>query len=156
MTAPGRRLVRPSRVIVHHSKTVDGDTLSAGAIRRYHVEANGWADIGYHYLVERVAGAVEIILGRPEDRSGAHCRGQNRDSLGVCFVGDFDTTEPDAELLTIAAERLFVPLLRRHGLTPGAIFGDRDFHPSKTCPGSRFDLEAFRELVTTARNERRE
>lgn len=148
MTAPGKPMREVREIIVHHSLTPDlPDPLSAGAIRRYHVNRNKWDDVGYHAIVERARGEVEVLFGRPMDRTGAHCRGHNDASLGVCFVGDFDHEEPDDELLEVAAQRFFVPMMAMHGLGLDQIRGDRDHHPTKTCPGEMFDLERLRQIV---------
>lgn len=154
MRAPGRPLTDVRELVVHHSKTPDGRRLDTTAIRRYHVQHNGWDDIGYHYLVERDEyGAIQVIHGRPEDRTGAHCRGHNQHTIGVCFVGDFDVTTPTDELLETAAMHLW-PVMRRHGLTASDLVGDRDHHPAKTCPGSKFDLDRLRAVVNEARRAR--
>ena len=53
-------------------------------IRRWHVEERGWSDCGYHAVVHR---SGEIGYARPVDRSGAHCRGNNKTTIGVSLVG---------------------------------------------------------------------
>jgi N-acetylmuramoyl-L-alanine amidase len=52
-------------------------------IRRWHLK-RGFNDIGYHYLIH-IDGTIEE--GRPINKQGAHCSGQNRDSIGICYVG---------------------------------------------------------------------
>ena len=53
-------------------------------IRRWHVEERKWSDIGYHAIIHRDG---SVGYGRPIERSGAHCRGQNKSSIGVSLVG---------------------------------------------------------------------
>lgn len=44
----------------------------------------GFLDIGYHYVITR-DGTLET--GRPDNVSGAHARGYNHTSIGICMVG---------------------------------------------------------------------
>ena len=62
-------------------------------LRRWHVEDNGWSDCGYHHVITR---AGEVSTARPEDRSGAHCRGKNKRSIGVTLCGGRGGQEDDA------------------------------------------------------------
>lgn len=142
-------------VMLHHSLTKDSGTVSWGAIRRYHVETLGWAGIGYHFGIEFVAdpgvsdgGSYEVLLGRTLDRTGAHCyqAGMNRRAIGICLVGNFDLAAPCEASLAVATS-LVRWLLSLIGKGAEAIIGHRDFAPYKSCPGSRFDLDAFRGRV---------
>jgi len=144
----------PDHLMIHHSLTKDSGTVSWGAIRKYHVETKHWNDIGYHFGIElanvgRHGEMVpEILVGRPWNRNGAHCRhnGMNRRSLGICLVGNFDETDPPEDIL--AATASFVAFLLSFNDIPiEKIVGHRDFNPAKTCPGTRFDLNAFRDRV---------
>lgn len=56
----------------------------ADEIRRWHVEDNGWTDIGYHFVIGRVGDMCE---GRQLDMIGAHTVGHNEGSIGICLIG---------------------------------------------------------------------
>jgi hypothetical protein len=89
-----------SEIIIHCSDSPFGDV---DQIRDWHTHLDKndptkpWSDIGYHWLITngiRYAGDdyVEefdglIQAGRPEERQGAHCRGYNYESMGVCLIG---------------------------------------------------------------------
>jgi hypothetical protein len=141
----------PRRIVLHHSATADGSTVSWNAIRRYHVQVRGWKDIGYHFGIEAVADpgggpeSYEILMGRLPDRVGAHCLHRNADSLGVCCVGDFDAWPPPPAQWTKAVE-LTAWLCRRWNISTAFVHGHREF-ARKTCPGRLFDLERFRRDV---------
>ena len=83
-----------SEIIVHCSATPEGRDIDTKEIRRWHTEDNGWSDIGYHFVVELDG---DIGVGRPQEKSGAHCRGKNSNSIGVCYIGgvDLDGTPKD-------------------------------------------------------------
>jgi peptidoglycan recognition protein len=52
----------------------------------YHMDSNGWSDIGYNFLV---GGDGNIYEGRGWERVGAHAPGYNSNSMGICFIGSF-------------------------------------------------------------------
>lgn len=87
-----------SEIIVHCTATrpewyadkTTGQKLSE--IRRWHVDGNGWSDIGYHYLVDRNG---QVVVGRPVERQGAHVRGRNRQSIGIALIGGHGGSETD-------------------------------------------------------------
>jgi N-acetylmuramoyl-L-alanine amidase len=136
-----------THIILHHSLTKDGITVSWPAIRKYHVEQRNWQDIGYHFGAEMVGkgGDYEILVGRTLDKPGAHTKGMNTRGIGICCVGNYDVVLPEPAMI----ERLVYLLkwLRKEYKIPiDNIKGHRDFAP-KTCPGKLFDIEYIKELV---------
>lgn len=138
----------PRRIVLHCSDTEDGPSLSWPAIRRYHVEALGWRDIGYHFGLERVGddGTTVFLPGRPWHEAGSHARGHNADSLGVCVVGRFDEHRPDPELLRQTFDALAL-LAFAFGIPAELVQFHRDLTTGKTCPGARWELEEVRDGV---------
>lgn len=134
-----------NKVIVHHSGTDDGPMCSWPAIRKYHIEVNGWRDIGYHAGVEIVGTSYEVLVGRAWDRIGAHCLGQNDQSLGLCLVGNFNIETPPPEQLEVAA-KLVAMWLRLFNIPDTEIYRHSVFNDTD-CPGDLFDLEIFRDMV---------
>src|SRR5512141_43304 len=148
--------------VVHHTAGTNSYTpAQAAAIVRgievYHVEGNGWNDIGYNYLVDRF-GTVYEGRGGGIDKNviGAHSEGFNVGTVGVALIGNFTNSVPpramqDA-LVHLLAWRLDVahvdPLstvIYTSGgnakfkagklVTLRAISGHRDTGPSE-CPGN--------------------
>ena len=72
-----------TEIILHCSATAEGLDFSVRDIRAWH-KAQGWADVGYHYVV-RLDGTVQE--GRPLEQAGAHCKGHNDRSIGICYIG---------------------------------------------------------------------
>lgn len=70
-------------IIIHCTATKPLAHINVNDVRRWHRE-RGFSDIGYHYLI-LVDGTVEA--GRPLSAIGAHCKGHNAHSVGVCYVG---------------------------------------------------------------------
>ena len=87
-TSSGASLKKSKRsinmIVVHCTGTEEGKDVSVQAIRNYHVNHNGWRDIGYHYVIYR-DGTVHD--GRDINISGGHCRGYNSHSIGIVYVG---------------------------------------------------------------------
>ncbi len=139
----------PNKVIIHHSATADSGSVSWGAIRTYHTKTLGWSDIGYHAGCELVVNGsnayYEVLMGRPWNKTGAHCEGQNVNSLGFCFVGDFDKDIPPAEQLLVGA-KLIRTWMDLYGIEMEQIYRHSDFSP-KTCPGGRFEMEILKALL---------
>jgi len=73
-------------IVVHSTATREGKDYTVADIRRMH-KANGWRDIGYHYVVYRDGSVHE---GRSIDLAGAHARGHNANSIGVVYIGGVD------------------------------------------------------------------
>lgn len=139
----------PKRIVLHHSATKDSGTVSWNAIRRYHVNDCCWTDIGYHFGIERVDDtgspddSYEILMGRMPDVDGAHTAGQNYQAIGICFVGDWDK-EPPPDGQWKQGLKLVRWLCRQFNIPYSEIYGHRDF-ANKTCPGTQFDVEKFKE-----------
>jgi hypothetical protein len=139
-------LRNPSKIVIHHSLTPDGEALSWQAIRRYHIGIHGWGDIGYHYGIEMVNGRYEILTGRMPDSRGAHTLGHNHDSIGICLVGNFDETEVPSDQWDLAV-RFVQALVTAHTIAPKYIYGHRELDKNRACPGKYFDMEKFRKDV---------
>lgn len=133
------------KIILHHSLTKDSETVSWGAIRRYHVQERGWRDIGYHFGIELVGDFYEIFVGRSIKTPGAHTKGQNLTSIGICFVGNFDIIAPPLPQVERGIY-LVKSLLEEFNLGPLDVYGHRNF-ASKSCPGTQFDMNKFHNLL---------
>lgn len=78
-------------LIVHCSDTPDkiANSVNASFIHKMHL-GFGWDGIGYHKVICR-NGRIEN--GRPEYWVGAHVKGKNKISLGVCLIGKINFTQ---------------------------------------------------------------
>lgn len=137
-----------NKIIVHCSASAWGD---AKTIRRWHAE-RGFSDIGYHAVIlnghRTASGAYKktedglVEYGRSLNVVGAHTRGHNDDSLGLCLIGS-------EGLYTLAQIRSTIELLKtwmeQFNLHEGSVFGHRDFNAMKTCPD--FETDELRKLL---------
>lgn len=120
-------------IIVHCSATSPGLNYGAEQIRRWHVEDNGWSDIGYHYVIKR-DGTLEE--GRPLMRAGAHTKGHNENSIGICLVGGVRVSgKPEFNFTYRQMHKLLVlitDLKSQYDIK--RVAGHRDFDDGKACP----------------------
>lgn len=133
-------MFKPKKIIVHHSLTKDSETVSWGAIRKYHIGTLGWGDIGYHAGVELVGNHYEVFLGRLWNKVGAHTKGQNYNSLGICFVGNYDLEKPFKKMLIEGGKLIFM-WMKLFDISFKEIYTHHHFADYKTCPGTQFDLD---------------
>jgi len=124
-----------NKLIIHCSESTFGDVET---IRKWHVDGNGWDDIGYHYVI-KTDGEQEI--GRPIQKQGAHCYGQNKHSIGICLIGTNKFNKEQKKSL----EKLIILLCRVYEIPFTEIYGHNDFTNKKTCPN--FDVGWIREFI---------
>jgi len=128
------------RIIIHCSDSPGGDEA---AIREWHT-ARGWVDTGYHYVITNgrrspggkiyAVGDDGIVeAGRSLSMTGAHVRGHNTGSIGVCLIGT--GKGQFTPLQTLALIRLLADLRLQFGIGRDAVYGHRDFDSGKECPG---------------------
>ncbi|GAB2723460.1 N-acetylmuramoyl-L-alanine amidase [Streptomyces bullii] len=166
-------------IFVHHTAGTNTYTCAESAsivrgIFLYHVQSNGWNDIGYHFLVDKCGTVFEGRAGgidRPV--LGAHTYGFNTDTSSVSVLGDYTTATTTAAVREavahVAAWKLGLYGIGPTGtvlLTAGAdngmftagqkvtlnrVSGHRDGYPTM-CPGTHLyaDLPAIRALAGNA------
>ena len=128
--------VRPTTevIVIHHAGFPDGDKdSSAEDIHKFHRDVNGWAGIGYHYVI-RKDGTIE--QGRRPNMIGAHAYGHNKNSVGICVAGNFNVAKPPRVQMD-SLKLLTAWLCQRYKLNPmrkGVIVGHRDCNDT-ACPG---------------------
>lgn len=142
----------PNRITVHHTVTANADSMSVPArmrqIQSFHMDVNGWCDLGYHYLVGRDG---KVYEGRAESLVGTHVGGGNTGNAGVSFIGTFTDVAP-TEAMFQAGARILADLSARRGITLDRqrVKGHRQFN-STECPGAAF-YPRLGELVERARD----
>lgn len=80
-----------NKIIIHCSATQEGRDLDAAEINRWHLK-RGWNGIGYHYVV-LLDGTIEY--GRSIYKQGAHVKGENEGSIGICYIGGVESERGD-------------------------------------------------------------
>lgn len=135
-----------NRIILHCSATREGQDVTTETIKNWHVLDRGWSDIGYHYVI-RLDGCLEA--GRPIVRPGAHCKGMNEDSIGVCYIGGVELDgETPKDTMTPEQEDTFrelVQSLRVVWTNHLTLHGHNEFS-DKACPSFKVN-EKFADIL---------
>ena len=119
-------------LVVHCSDSPQGRGDNAETIHLWHTKGNGWDGIGYHAVILE-DGMIE--QGRPLYWPGAHVKGYNHESLGVCLIGIKDFTESQ-----YAALRLLLDQWLKQYPT-AKVVGHKYLDAGKLCP--HFDVSAW-------------
>ncbi len=142
-------------LVIHYSATAIEVDVSVEDIDRMH-RARGFTETGYHRYL-RKSGVIETgrDLSKPGMfEQGAHSKGENIASIGICYEGGVTRAEPNkgfdsrTDAQTKAMIRVIDDLLIRY---PNAkVIGHRDMPGAATqCPG--FDASAWWAKVQAGR-----
>ena len=128
-----RPLLKVRTIVVHGTDTPPTMDVTKELLRKWHVDENGWDDIGYHYLLKR---SGEIISCRPEGYQAAQAVGLNDVSLAVCLEGGRHGNNDYTDIQFIIL-RQFIDNARALDPTIGVMgHNNADLKP---CPG--FDVQ---------------
>lgn len=117
--------------------------LDIETVRGWHVNERGWSDVGYHFFIKR-DGTVE--RGRDIERVGAHVKGYNTSSIGICYAGGVDGSGKPEDNRTRAQIKSLVTICNYlkalKSCEDAEILGHCDFpNVAKACPS--FDVKDF-------------
>jgi hypothetical protein len=125
------------RITVHHDgmpPTALATSRQVAArieqIRQSHVVGRGWADLGYHYVIDP---AGRIWEGRSIRYQGAHVKDQNENNLGVLVMGNFDQQTPTPAALA-ALDRFLAGQMQQYRIALSAVRTHMERAPT-ACPG---------------------
>ncbi|MER5297518.1 N-acetylmuramoyl-L-alanine amidase, partial [Streptomyces pharetrae] len=166
-------------VFAHHTAGTNDYTCEQSpdiirAIFLYHVQGQGWNDIGYHFLVDKCGTVFEGRAGGIDKPVlGAQTYGFNTDTSGVAVLGNYNdalSSPPVREAVAaVAAWKLGLygydaagsvvltaaadngKYTKGQKVTLNRISGHRDGYPTE-CPGNNLyaDLPAIRTLAAAA------
>lgn len=127
-------------IFVHCSATKPSMDIDAKEIDRWHRE-RGFLKIGYHFVIKR-DGTKET--GRDLMEAGAHVKGHNHKSIGLCLIGgvsEFDVNVADNNFTNeqfLTLKNLLNDLKEQF---PGIVIKGHNEVSSKACPS--FDVQAW-------------
>ena len=112
-------------------KSVIGKDFSVEDIDRWHRQ-RGFNGIGYHFVIYRDG---SIHAGRSKRQIGAHCKGHNTISIGICYIGGLSTNGKPKDTRTAAQKaslRALVEQLQEE-FPLATVHGHNEF-AAKACP----------------------
>jgi N-acetylmuramoyl-L-alanine amidase len=113
------------KIIIHQSASDIPTHDDISVVDRWHKE-RGWKGVGYHYFIQS-DGVLQY--GRSICEVGAHTKGHNRDSIGICLHGKTKFTPNQFATLRHLVESLDFTLGNLK------VYGHSDFEPTRHCPG---------------------
>ena len=121
-----------NKIIIHCSATREGENFEVAEIRKWHL-ARGFNDIGYHFYIDLYG---EIHKGRDISQIGAHCKGHNRNSIGLCYCGgvEADGKTPKDTRNTEQKDALTAVLRTLKAMYPNAVIHSHNDFANKACP----------------------
>lgn len=125
-------------ITVHHSVFAPATTKLSDSldvvrrIQREHVDGQNYADIGYHFLIDR---AGRVIEGRRLKWQGAHAGNSstNRGNVGICLLGNFETEHPSPKALA-SLDKLVLELQTKLRIPRRNVVPHREWKET-ACPG---------------------
>ena len=132
-----------NKIVLHCSATPEGRDVSVETIKQWHLD-RGWSDIGYHYVIDLKGNLHE---GRPVERQGAHVRGLNKNSIGICYVGGLSSKMAPKDTRTeFQKGRLNSFIMELMDKYPEATLHGHNEFSSKACPS--FDVqEEYKDII---------
>lgn len=127
-------------IVVHCADTKSSMNVTVSDLRRWHVEENGWSDIGYHHFI-KFDGTVHSC--RDEKYAGAHCPEVNNNSIAICLEGGYGGEDNFTPEQTYSLFRLIQE--KKEQYPNAAVVGHSHFHETKACPS--FDVVEWYEEV---------
>jgi hypothetical protein len=140
----------PRHVTIHHTVTPNNDPTPPAdrikGIQSYHINSNGWCDIGYHFLVSQDGDRWQGW--KTEEKSGIHVGNHNTDNVGISFLGSYHIAQPPqaqvdgvVPLVKWLADNYGIGMDRDH------VLGHQEWSGQSTaCPGS-FLLARLDEII---------
>lgn len=121
---------KAERIILHCSASANGKPVDISEVEKWHL-ARGFSKVGYHIVINTTG---EAQRGRFLNEAGAHCEGENHNSIGICMIGTNKFTKQQWDSLRSQIDSIRISLnipaskIYGHYQMPSAI------KQGKTCP----------------------
>lgn len=127
---------KPEKIIFHHCAR---NIWSPEDINEYHKE-RGFIGIGYHFYIRKDG---SIYKGRSEDAIGAHTKGENNNSIGICLEGNFENEDITKEQIE-SLSNLSIYIINKYEIKD--MKGHRSYAET-LCPGENFNEKEIKNNI---------
>lgn len=122
------------RIVIHCSATREDRDFTEHDLEVCHRQ-RGFNGVGYHFYIRKDG---RIVTTRPIEKIGAHAKGHNAHSIGICYEGGLDRRGKAKDTRTVWQKRsmrsLVLVLLKDY---PGSkVCGHRDLSPDLNGNGA--------------------
>lgn len=146
---------KPEYLIIHHTGGTDANPLQDSSNytvqqcsndhkARFNMKSRTGLWCGYHIMIDKFG---KRWVTRFDDEEGAHAKGYNSKSLGICLMGNFDATLPTQpqidELKKVMKEKSDL-----YKIPVAKIIPHRNV-AQKTCYGNKLSESWARDLLKT-------
>ena len=120
-------------LVIHCSASRVNHPFTVEKLRELHVDTFHWSDIGYHFFITQ-DGVIHHC--RPIEKIGAHVKGFNHCSIGICYEGGLNARGKPEDTRTPAQKRSLVELLTalKDRFPDAKIVGHYELGSAKACP----------------------
>ena len=124
-------------IVIHCADTKSSMDVTVDDLHKWHVEENGWSDIGYHFFI-KFDGTLSNC--RDSRYQGAHCKAVNDKSLAICLEGGYGG---DNNFTPVQLDKLYDLIYSLKLQYPNAAVVGHNHFDDKLCPC--FDVTAWYE-----------
>lgn len=127
----------PKQIFLHHA---EARSCTIQDVHNWHL-SNGWSGCGYHFFVDKQG---KVYRGRLENSIGAHCKGHNTNSLGICAEGNYMLEDMPAVQKNAIIE-LCKHLCSKYGIID--VKGHKEAPYATDCPGTKYPLQEIKNAI---------
>ena len=142
-------------IVLHHSATEKGN---AAKFDDYHRNKRKWKHgLAYHFVIGNGTlssdGGIEVGPRWEKQIHGAHAGKMeiNKVAIGICLVGNFESTSSPTEPQLDSLFHLVLYLCKKYNIPIDKVLGHKQLLKSRTsCPGKNFKMEVFKHKLSNA------
>lgn len=120
-------------IVIHCSASRVTTNFTINDLRHLHVDIFHWSDIGYNFYICKDG---KIYNCRPMSMIGAHTKGYNHCSIGVCYEGGLNARGQPEDTRTLEQKKSLIEVIiaLKDRFPKAKIVGHYELGANKACP----------------------